>query len=95
MNPADANRQQSDIDIDGFSIYWMLKKIDMVDAEEVGRIAQPLFESHPHWRTIPPHERMSEGPLQAANRRQGQECHRRGRVLAVDAERAGAWIRFR
>jgi type I restriction enzyme R subunit len=54
---ADQSREQSDFSVEGFSVFWLLKRIDVVDAEPVARSMERVFAGHPHWRQSAAQER--------------------------------------
>lgn len=54
---ADQSRERSDFSVEGFSVFWLLKRIDVPDAERIARSMEAVFRSQPHWRTSAAQER--------------------------------------
>jgi len=54
---ADANRERSEFSIEGFSVFWLLKRINVPDAESIARSMDAVFQTHPHWRNSAAQER--------------------------------------
>lgn len=50
---ADATREQSDFSVEGFSVFWLLKRIEVADAEPIARSLEAVFAAHPFWRESP------------------------------------------
>jgi type I restriction enzyme R subunit len=47
---ADSTREQSDFSVEGFSVFWLLKRIGVADAEPIARSLETVFAEHPYWR---------------------------------------------
>jgi type I restriction enzyme R subunit len=54
---ADQRRQESDLSTEGFSVYFLLNRIDVSGAEYIARDMEQVFAEHPHWRTSGAQER--------------------------------------
>jgi type I restriction enzyme R subunit len=54
---ADERRQQSDFSTEGFSVYFLLNRVDVPDAEPIAREMEQVFAEHPHWRQSEAQER--------------------------------------
>lgn len=54
---ADRSRQASDFSVEGFSVFWLLKRIDVADAEPIARSMEVVFAKHPYWRQSAAQER--------------------------------------
>ena len=50
---ADSSREASDFSVEGFSVFWLLKRIGVADAEPIARSLQTVFAAHPYWRQSP------------------------------------------
>ena len=50
---ADSSREASDFSVEGFSVFWLLKRIDVADAEPIARSLETVFAKHPYWRQSP------------------------------------------
>ena len=47
---ADSSREASDFSVEGFSVFWLLKRIGVADAEPIARSLESVFVDHPYWR---------------------------------------------
>ncbi len=54
---ADSSREASDFSVEGFSVFWLLKRIGVVDAEPIARSVEAVFVEHPYWRQSATQER--------------------------------------
>jgi type I restriction enzyme R subunit len=54
---ADSAREQSDFSVEGFSVFWLLKRIGVADAEPIARSLGQVFVAHPYWRQSSAQER--------------------------------------
>lgn len=50
---ADQSREQSDFSVEGFSVFWLLKRIGVANAEPIARSLETVFAEHPYWRESP------------------------------------------
>ena len=53
---ADQTRRQSDFSVEGFSVFWLLKRIGVADAEPIARCMEAAFAAHRYWRQSPAQE---------------------------------------
>jgi type I restriction enzyme R subunit len=54
---ADSSREASDFSVEGFSVFWLLKRIQVADAEPIARSLEVVFAEHPYWRESPAQNR--------------------------------------
>jgi type I restriction enzyme R subunit len=57
VEAADKRREETDLTTDGFSVYFLLDRIDVPDSEAIAREVQPVYDAHPHWRESETQER--------------------------------------
>jgi type I restriction enzyme R subunit len=57
VNDADESRERSDFSVDGFSVFWLLKRIEVGAAETIARSMEQVLQGQPHWRTSTAQER--------------------------------------
>jgi type I restriction enzyme R subunit len=50
MNKAKMEQEEKDIDGAVFTVYWLLKRQGISDAEEAAKAIQSIFEKYPHWK---------------------------------------------
>lgn len=50
---ADEARQETNLSIDGFSVYWVLShRMKVESPQPVAEAADAAFTEHPHWKTV-------------------------------------------
>jgi type I restriction enzyme, R subunit len=54
---ADASRDASDFSIEGFSVFWLLQRIGVRNADAIARNLEEVFGEQPHWRQSAAQER--------------------------------------
>ncbi|HZO82319.1 MAG TPA: HsdR family type I site-specific deoxyribonuclease [Candidatus Binataceae bacterium] len=63
---AEQTRERSDLPSEAFTIFWLLKRDGVAEAEEVARAGAATFGRYPHWRTAPEQEREVRASLYKA-----------------------------
>jgi type I restriction enzyme R subunit len=63
---AEQTRERSDLPSEAFTIFWLLKRDGVAEAEEVARAGAAAFGRYPHWRTAPEQEREVRASLYKA-----------------------------
>jgi type I restriction enzyme R subunit len=63
---AEQTRERSDLPSEAFTVFWLLKRDDVANAEEVARASAAAFGRYPHWRTAPEQEREVRASLYKA-----------------------------
>jgi len=43
--------------LEGFSVFWLLKRIEVADAEPIARSMEAVLTEHPYWRQSAAQER--------------------------------------
>jgi len=51
------NRKDSDLSVEGFGVYWLLKSEDLKEAGQVAQELESTFRGHPHWKMSAAQER--------------------------------------
>lgn len=55
---ADEARQETNLTVDGFSVYWVLQhRMGVANPEQIANAADVFFTEHPHWKTVDSEER--------------------------------------
>ena len=57
LRDAESARAESDLSAEGFTIYWLLSRVGVENAEQIARQIESAMATYPHWRTSQQHER--------------------------------------